>query len=77
MPLKMNTSFLSFIVITSMFFPPGAQAQFVTLTTEVTASERADFITTLNEQNIQEFLEEVRNITTGQRQDMLNEDVIN
>lgn len=36
---------------------------------------RPDFITTLNEQNIRAFLNEVDEISTGQRMDMLDEDL--
>lgn len=40
-----------------------------------TADERADYVTALNESNIDHFLKEVRDISTGQRPDLSDEDV--
>lgn len=53
--------------------PYAAQAQGFSFT----QNNSKDFINTLNENNIRDFLEEVREISTGQRPDMLDDDVAN
>lgn len=50
----------------ALIFSAGAQAE-----------SRPDFITALNESNIRAFLAEVGEISTGQRPEMLDEDVVN
>lgn len=42
-----------------------------------TRNNNKDFINTLDQRNIKTFLEEVREISTGQRPDMLDDDVAN
>ncbi len=60
------------VILTLLCLPllcPSAHAQFK-------KDSRDDFIQALNEDNIRKFLSEVSAITTGQRPDMLDDDVI-
>ncbi|MCB9991931.1 MAG: hypothetical protein H6867_11295 [Rhodospirillales bacterium] len=44
---------------------------------QMNSDPRSDFVTQLNESNISDFLAEVSAISTGQRPDMLDDDVVN
>jgi len=59
-----HPGFLTLILLLGLSSPAPAQND-----------PRKDFVITLNEMNIKEFLQEVSAISTGQRPDMMDEDV--
>lgn len=65
-----SITFTAFLMIVLLVMASGsARAQF--------KDKPADFITVLTEQNIKDFLRESGEITTGQRPEMMDEDIAN
>lgn len=66
----LRAGLLLLVLLAPLCAPAPASAQ-------PTKGSRKDFVIVLDENNIKEFLSEVRQISTGQRPDMMDEDVEN